>query len=140
MFKQTSNYLNSIWDLRGVPALRKYRHLLPPPSLLRLSGIFRLSPPLAASGFVCLFSSRFWGPEDVVRVHVKSTRHAFHSLPMCVLSLSPLYPADIPTDNPFRLFLASSCSLVESPRSSPSRNYVGLHSRREFATIFTHRK
>lgn len=28
MFKQTSNYLNSIWDLRGVPALRKYR----PPS------------------------------------------------------------------------------------------------------------
>lgn len=37
MFKQTSNYLNSIWDLRGVPALESIALLLPP---LSLSGSF----------------------------------------------------------------------------------------------------
>lgn len=45
MFKQTSNYLNSICDLRGVPAPRKYRPFSPSlRSLLRLSSVLVRSP------------------------------------------------------------------------------------------------
>jgi len=85
MFKQTSNYLNSICDLRGVPALESIVLLLPPPSV-------HLSGPSVLSLFRLIFRAP---AEDVVglRVHVKSTRHAFRSLP--VLSPdSPLRPAD----------------------------------------------
>jgi len=61
MFKQTSNYLNSIWDLRGVPALESIALLLSPLSLSLRS--FRVH-----SCSVCLFSPFvFEAPaEDVV--------------------------------------------------------------------------
>lgn len=89
MFKQTSNYLNSIWDLRGVPALESIALLLPPPS-----PIWILLSPLAFR--LSLFFFRFWGPPPKMssaELHVKSTRRAFHSLAVLSPS-SPLCPAD----------------------------------------------
>lgn len=68
MFKQTSNYLNSIWDLRGVPALES---IVPPSSpsplssallLRRAPSIWILRSPSSSRVPVCLLSSRFWLP------------------------------------------------------------------------------
>lgn len=99
MFKQTSNYLNSIWDLRGVPALESIALLLPPPS-----PIWVLLSPLAFR--LSLFFFRFWGPPPKMssaELHVKSTRRAFHSLPV----LSPRYPL-CPADSDRQPFLSLS--------------------------------
>lgn len=74
MFKQTSNYLNSIWDLRGVPALESIALLLSPlwlfgssrvPSVSLLLSFLDPPPKTSSAGH-----------------YVKSTRRAFHSLPV----------------------------------------------------------
>lgn len=103
MFKQTSNYLNSIWDLRGVPAPRKYR----PPSPTSVT-IWVLLGPLDSVSFLLSF---FGSPPKMssAGLHVKSTRLAFHSLPVLSPS-SPLCPAD--SDR--QPFLAFSLSLSPS--------------------------
>lgn len=105
--------------------------LLPPLSLLRLSGIFRLSLPLEFR--LSLFFSFLGPPPKMSSAWSSSKKHkTCISFAAYVESLVPLYVPPI-----FRLTtlsgsLSSSCSLVESP----SRDYMGLHSRREFATIF----
>lgn len=66
-----------------------FESIAPPPTFFAALSIWNLpSLLLPSQRSVCLFSSRFWGPRRRCRrpgAHVKSTRHAFHSLP--VLSL-----------------------------------------------------
>jgi len=101
MFKQTSNYLNSIWDLRGVPALESIALLLSP---LSLSGPFRIH-----SRSVCLFSPFvFEAPAEDVVGRVPRKKQDVHFIRYPCWILVPLYVPPISTSNPFRLSLSLS--------------------------------